>query len=417
MPKLTAKSAAAKTAPGMYGDGNGLYLNIKPSGARSWILRTTMQGRRGEMGLGSVRDEKNPAGQLSLSEARERAAEERRIARAGGDPIEERKARRKAAIAAKRDAEARAKRRAVTFLDAAERLHGKLRPKWKNAKHAETWLASIRLHVGPVFGAKPVEDVTGEDARKVLEPLTLTNPETAKRLRQRIAAVIDWATAENLRTGENPVSVIKRVLPEVKATREHLAAMPWRDVPAFYASLGEREGMSATCLRFIILTASRSGEARGARWDEIDAIGAAWNIPGARMKRGEPHRVPLSDEAMSIITATRGLDPVYVFPSSQSARDGTARPMSDMAFKLLYSRMQVEGFTTHGFRSAFRDWCSEAAKADPELAEAALSHATGNAVTRAYARSDLFDRRRALMEAWSQYVTGAAGQVVRMVRA
>lgn len=187
----------------------------------------------------------------------------------------------------------------------------------------------------------------------------------------------------------------------------HLAAMPWRDMQAFWP---QRESVSSARLRFLILTAARSGEARGATWGEVDLKEAVWTIPGDRMKRGKPHRVPLSAEALAILEAMKGLDPSLCFPSPNRGKEGV-RPLSDMAFKLLFNRMRASGFTTHGFRSAFRDWCSESAKADPELAEAALSHATGNSVVRAYARSDLFDRRRDLMEAWGRHVSGQSGQV------
>ncbi|MDE3239188.1 MAG: site-specific integrase, partial [Paracoccaceae bacterium] len=217
--------------------------------------------------------------------------------------------------------------------------------------------------------------------------------------------------------GDNPVDLIAVTLPKVDVTQEHLAAMPWRDVPAFTRALDAQQSTSARCLRFLILTAARSGEARGAAWSEIDFAGKVWNIPAERMKRKKPHRVPLSPEAIEVLEEMRDLDPVLVFPSPRRGKDGSGQVMSDMAFKSLFGRMGVDGFTTHGFRSSFRDWCSESAKADPELAEAALSHATGNSVTRAYARSDLFERRRDLMEAWARHATGSAGDVVQLVRA
>lgn len=210
---------------------------------------------------------------------------------------------------------------------------------------------------------------------------------------------------------------VERSLPVLKREKEHLAAMAWRSVPAFMSDLAQREGVSARCLEFAILTAVRSGEARGATWAEIDLKEGVWLIPGDRMKRGIPHRVPLSEAALDVLERAKGLDPVLVFPSVQRGTDGAGKPMSDMVFKALFKRMDRDGFTTHGFRSSFRDWCSESAKADPEVAEAALAHATGNAVSRAYARSDLFDRRRVLMDAWSAFATGTTGQVVQLVRA
>jgi integrase len=190
--------------------------------------------------------------------------------------------------------------------------------------------------------------------------------------------------------------------------------MDWQDLPGFMADLARREGVSARTLEFIILTGVRSGEARGARWNEIE--GNIWTVPGERMKRGVPHRVPLSPDALAVLDKVRGLDEDLIFPSVQRGKDGKGKGQSVMVFKALFKRMNRDGFTTHGFRSTFRDWCSESAKAEREVAEAALSHATGNEVERAYARSDLFDRRVVLMDAWARYATGQTGDVVRMVR-
>ena len=305
----------------------------------------------------------------------------------------------------------------MTFERAAKMVHAKLLPSWRNKKHAETWIGSIELHANPKIGRKAIEKIGRDDVLKVLSPIWTEKIETAKRLKQRLELIFDWASGEGHYPHPNPVRGLRLALPKVAAADNHLAAMPWRDLPAFWTELSERDGMSAYCLRFAILTAARSGEARGARWSEIDWEGKIWNLPAERMKRNKPHRVPLAPAAIEILEMARGLDAEFCFPSPQKAKTGGGKPMSDMAFKLLYNRMEVSGFTSHGFRSTFRDWCSESAKADPELAEAALSHATGNAVTRAYARSDLFDRRRDLMEAWGRFVTGeTAGAIVQMVR-
>lgn len=400
---LTVKGVEAKREPGMYGDGNGLYLRVGPTGGKSWILRTVIHGKRRELGLGSC-------DLVSLAEAREKAAELRKAARGGSDPDAQRKA-------AARAAAEEAARERMTFGKAAEAVHAKLLPGWKNQKHADTWLSTVKLHAFPRLEKRPLYQIQRDDLLKVLNPIWTEKPETARRVRQRIHQIFEWAKGEGHFQGENPVEQIGLALASVRVARQHLAALSWRDLPQFWAQLDERKETSAACLRFIILTAARSGEARGARWSEIDFDGAVWNVPAERMKRGLPHRVPLSKAALDVLESVKGLDPVLVFPSPQRAKDGSGRPLSDMAFKPLFARMGVDGFTTHGFRSTFRDWCSESAKADPELAEAALSHATGNAVTRAYARSDLFDRRRALMDAWGSYATGTAGQVVRMVRA
>jgi integrase len=386
----------------MYGDGGGLYLRVGPTGAKSWIVRTVIHGKRRELGIGG-------ADLVSLAEAREKASEIRKVARSGGDPDADRKA------AARAAAEA-AQRNLLTFGKAAEAVHAKLLPKWKNKKHADTWLSGLQLHAFPRLGKKPIGSITRDDVLRVLEPIWTTRVETARRLRQRMHTVFQWAKDKGHFNGENPIDQIGLDLADVNRTRTHLAAMPWRDLPEFWTKLEGREGTSSACLRFLILTAARSGEARGATWAEIDFQGAMWIVPGSRMKRGIIHRVPLTAEAISILESMKGLDPVWCFPSPKRAKEGT-RPLSDMAFKLMFERMGVSGFTTHGFRSTFRDWCSEAAKADPELAEAALSHATGSAVTRAYARSDLIDRRRVLMSSWAQHATGAAGQIVQLVRA
>ena len=390
MPSLTARKVDTLKTPGMHGDGGGLYLHVTSSGAKSWILRTVVHGRRRDLGLGS-------ASHVALAEAREKARHYRKIAREGGDPDTIRK------------------RAVVTFAEAANKVHANLLPTWRNAKHAETWLATVRAHANPIFGERPIDTVGTADVLKVLSPIWTEKHETAKRLRQRISTIFDWAKGAGHYPHENPVNGLKKALPTVKQRAEHMAAMDWRDVPGFMSELESRPGVSARTLEFIILTAVRSGEARGARWNEIE--GDVWTVPGGRMKRGVPHRVPLSAEALAVLEMVRGLDEDLIFPSVQRDKRGEAKPQSVMAFKALFKRMGRNGFTTHGFRSTFRDWCSESAKAEREVAEAALSHASGNEVERAYARSDLFERRQALMATWARHATGTRGQVVPMVRA
>lgn len=415
MPKLNVKSVAAITKPGLHADGGNLYLRVSATGAKSWIVRLvvhTDEGRkRRDLGIGS-------AAMLSLAEARAKAAEMVRVARIeGADPDAPRRADREARAEAARRAVVEAERARMTFAECARQRHAQLLPGWKNKKHGETWLASLALHVFPVFGEKPVHEVSRDDVERALAPIWTQTPETARRIRQRIADIFDWAKGKGLFEGENPVAGVKNVLPVVRASKEHHPAMSWRDLPAFMLRLDEREGISARCLQFLILTAVRSGEARGARWGEIDLEGGFWTIPAERMKRPVEHRVPLSAEALAVLDRVKGHDGDFVFPSAQAATDGSARPMSDMVFKALFTRMAASGFVTHGFRSTFRDWCSDCARAEPELCEAALAHTTGNSVTRAYARSDLFNRRRALMEQWGRYCTGQAGRILQMVRA
>lgn len=392
MPKLNARKVETVKEPGMYGDGEGLYLRVGPTGAKSWILRTVVHGHRKELGLGA-------SSLVPLAEAREKARQYRKIAREGGDPDTLRK------------------RESLTFDEAAKKVHAQLLPTWRNKKHADTWLATIETYANPFFGKRPIATVTSADVLKALAPIWTDRNETANRLKQRITAVFDWAKGAGHYPHENPVNGLKKALPVVKSAEIHMAALPWQDVPGFMADLAEREGVSARTLEFIILTAVRSGEARGARWAEIALDAKTWTIPGERMKRGLPHRVPLSEKALAVLEKVKGLDADLLFPSVVRAKDGSAKPQSDMVFKALYGRMKRDGFTTHGFRSAFRDWCSESAHVEREIAEAALAHATGNAVERAYARSDLFDRRTKLMASWGQYASGKSGTVVQLASA
>ena len=307
----------------------------------------------------------------------------RRIARAGEDPRADRK------------------REVVTFAQAAQRVHAALLPTWRNPRHADSWLSSVKAHTFARFGDRPIEKVRTGDVLKVLEPIWTEKYETANRLKQRLAAIFDWAKGAGHYPHENPLNGLQKALPMMKRQKDHLKAMAWPDLPAFVVDLGKREGVSARCLEFIILTAARSGEARGARWCEIE--GNVWTVPGERMKRGVPHRVPLSPQAMAVLNKVRGLDGEMVFASKLFDKDGKCRPLSDMVFISLFKRMERDDFTTHGFRSTFRDWCGENAKAEREVAEAALLHTVGNEVERAYARSDLFERRRELMDEWGAY--------------
>lgn len=383
MGKLTARKVETAKLPGMYGDGEGLYLRVGPSGAKSWILRIVVPAsrKRRDLGLGST-------SLVPLAEARSKARELRKFIHEGGD------------------LDALRKKDTLTFAQAAVKVHAQSSPTWKNKKHAETWLASIEAYANPHFGDRVISTIGPADILRALTPIWTSKHETAKRLKQRIAVVFDWAKGSGHYPHENPVNGLKRALPQVRSADSHMAALPWQDVPAFMSDLAQREGVSARTLEFVILTAVRSGEARGARWSEIELEAATWTIPGERMKRGIPHRVPLSKEALAVLEQVRGLDADLVFPSAHSAPDGATRQQSEMVFKSVYRRMKREGFTTHGFRSAFRDWCSESAHAEREIAEAALAHATGNAVERAYARSDLFERRRELMAQWGRFARG-----------
>ncbi|MGC1495663.1 MAG: integrase arm-type DNA-binding domain-containing protein, partial [Sulfitobacter sp.] len=349
MGKLTVKLVSSLKEPGMLSDGGGLYVRVGPTGGKSWILRTVVHGRRRELGLGSV-------SLVTLAEARDLAHKYRKIAREGGDPDTVRK------------------QESLTFSEAAQRVHKTLLPTWRNEKHATTWLSSLETYAHPHFGQMPLHSISSAEVLKALTPIWTEKHDTAKRLKQRIAAVFDWAKSAGQYPHENPVNGINKALPVVKTRSNHFASLSWREVPEFMTALSEREGTSARCLELLILTASRSGEVRGARWAEIE--GSVWTIPGERMKRGVQHRVPLAPEALAVLEKVKGLDGDLIFPSIQRLRNGDGKEQSNMVFKALLKRMGRDGFTIHGFRSSFRDWCSESAKADREVAEAALSHAT-----------------------------------------
>lgn len=397
--KFKDAQVRGKLAPGLHCDGEGLYLTVAASGSRSWLFRGTVKGwktpkgtpYRVEIGLGSLAD-------VGLADAREKAAAYRKQCRAGTNPLDEKH------------------RERLTFEQAARALHAKEEATWAPS-HAKRWLASLESFAFPKIGSRPIEDVRRPDVVAVLEPIWRSHHETARKVKIRLAQVLDYAADRGMYAEGNPARGTIRSLETFDHTPRHMPALPWQDVPAFVTQLADREGVSARALEFLILTCGRSGEVRGALWSEIDTEKAVWSLPASRMKARKPHRVPLTAKALAVLEKVRGLDPVLVFPSVQREKDGRAKVMSDMAFKALMIRMKVEGITSHGFRSSFRDWASEAARADREIAEAALAHVTGSTTERAYARSDHFDRRRDLMDAWARYVTGQTGQVVQLVRA
>lgn len=390
MSKLTTRTVRTATKRGMLADGEGLYLRIGPGGGKSWVLRTVVHGRRRDLGIGS-------ASLVSLAEARETARQLRKVARAGVDPDTIRR------------------RETLTFEEAAKRVHGNLLPTWRSERHGQIWLAAVETYVYPHFGKRPIATIGTADLLRALMPIWVSKHDTADRVRQRLATIFDWAKGAGHYPHENPVNGLKNALPVVRARPEHMAALPWQELPAFMAELAGREGTSARALEFLILTAARSGEIRGARWNEIE--GSVWTVPAERMKSHKAHRVPLSPDAQAVLAKIRRLDSDLIFPSPGRERDGQSRKLSDTVFRALMDRMQRVGLTTHGFRSTFRDWCSECAHADREVAEAALSHTFGGKVERAYARSDLFERRRVLMMAWAHFATGQLAQVVQLMRA
>lgn len=381
--KLTAR-AAATTKPGRYGDGAGLWLVVSASGARKWVFRFSFAGKVTEMGLG-------PADVIGLAQARDRATEARQMVAAGKNPIAEKRR-------AKKDQAARA-----TFGEVADDLIAAKAAEWRNAKHKAQWKMTLEVYAAPLR-AKPVEEIDTEAVLAVLQPIWLEKPETASRLRGRIEAVLDAARAKGHipRNEANPARwrghLDKLLAKPAKLSRGHHAAMSYADVPAFVASLRERDAMAALALEFTILTAARSGEVRGAQWSEFDLEKKIWTVPADRMKAKRPHRAPLSDRAAEIVKTlekTKTGDFVFI-----GARSGKA--LSVMAMDMLLRRMDVE-VTVHGFRSAFRDWAGNETQFAREVAEAALAHVIGDKAEQAYRRSDALEKRRELMTAWANY--------------
>ena len=386
--RLSDRSVQAKKAVGFYPDGGGLYLQVNSPSSKSWVFRFKRDSRARDMGIGSLRD-------VSLAEARRKAAEARRQRAEGKDPIVERDA--------QRAQERLEQTRSITFQHCAEQLIASHEAGWRNAKHRQQWRNTLASYVYPAFGGVPVGDVSTGLVLQVLEPIWKDKTETASRLRGRIEAVLSWAKARGLRTGENPAQWrghLDQLLPARSKVRRvvHHPAMPYPALPAFMSRLRARDGVTPRALEFTILTASRTGEVLRARFDEIDEKARLWTVPAARMKAGKEHRVPLSYRAVAIVremAAQRVGD--YVFPGAKRGKS-----LSDMAL-LMMLRDLAPGITTHGFRSSFRDWAAEKTNTPSFVAEAALAHVVADKVEAAYRRSELLDRRRKLMEAWSGF--------------
>jgi integrase len=368
----------------------GLYLRVTDAGTRAWIYRYMLDGKRRDMGLG-------PVELVSLAEARIAAADARRQVHRKIDPL------------AARDAERSSTRRvqavrAWTFKRAAEEVHETLRPGWKNPKHADQWINSLAAYAFPKLGELPVGGVDVAAVVDVLRPIWVDKRETARRVRQRIDAVITWAIAHGY-ASTNPVDAAVALLPKVKKAVQHHEAVPVAGARAFWTALGKLEPFPATlALRFAILTAARSGEVRAATWSEIDLEVRLWTVPAERMKAGREHQVPLSDQAVAVLevaAAQFGREAAaLLFPGPRKGR-----PLSDNAFTALLGRMKVEA-TAHGFRSTFRDWCAETG-VSRELAERALAHVVGDDVEAAYNRTALLEQRRPLMARWGAYLVNA----------
>ena len=395
--KLTALKVKNLTAPGRYGDGGGLWLQVRDSHRRSWLFRYARDGKARQMGLGST-------GTVSLAEARAAAEDCRRQLQAGADPLSAR-----AAVEAVRKSAASI----VTFRSVAERYLAAHESGWKNAKHRLQWSSTLEAHAYPTIGNRSVASITTGDVMTVLEPIWHVMPETASRLRGRIESVLDYAKAREWRNGENPArwrGHISNMLPRRNKARtvQHHAALPWAKMAAFWAELSEESGTAAAALRFAILTAARTSEVVGARWSEIDIAENVWAVPAARMKAGKEHRVPLSTAAVNLLQPYAAIRSTASSDEFVFAGQREGKPLSTMAMAMLLRRMKRDDVTVHGFRSTFRDWCAETTEYPREVAEAALAHALADKVEAAYRRGDLFEKRKAMMEAWAAFCAGGA---------
>lgn len=388
--KLSATGIKSKSERGYYADGGGLYFRVSAFDTRAWAFRFTMLGKAREMGLGAYPD-------VSLAEARERAAEARRLLRDGVDPIEARKATRTATAAAVGTA--------LTFKQCTDAFIEKQSPEWTNPKHEAQWRATLEKYAYPIIGKMLVREITDEHVLQILEPIWTSKTETASRVRGRIESVLDFAKAKKYRSGDNPArwrGHLDKHLPKPKkiAKVQHFAALPYNEMSTFIGQLKAQAGMGARALELAILTAARSGEVRGATWAEFDLDAATWTIPGDRMKAGKEHRIPLSPTVVKMLEALPRIDGTdLLFTSTKNTA------LSDMTLTAVLRRMGRSDITAHGFRSTFRDWAGETTAYPREVIEHALAHQLKDKAEAAYARGTLFEKRRKLMEDWSKFAT------------
>ena len=361
----------------------GLHLFISKAGRKSWVQRITIDGRRRDIGLGGF-----PS--VSLASAREKAADNRTAVAAGRDPLAEK---RKPAL--------------PTFKEACHTVHEANKPRWRNGRHTASWIQTLERHAMPTLGNMPVERIGRAEVLRVLTPIWTTRPETARRVRQRMRTVFRWAMAHGFMDTNPAGEAIDGALPPMPKVKAHLRALPYQEVGLALETVEASQASipAKLCFRFLVLTAARSGEVRGASWDEIDLQGQVWRIPSERMKGGMEHRVPLSVQAVELLGEASAMrdETGLVFPSPLKP----GAPMSDMTLtKILRSTGLAERATVHGFRSSFKNWTLEQTDTPWAVSEAALAHILGNSTEQAYARSDLFERRRTLMQEWADYLTG-----------
>ena len=382
---LTAVKVKQATEPGKYYDENGLYLRIKPSGAKTWAQKIVIGGRQRELGLGSTTF-------VTLAEAREQARTNRMAARQGRDPIAERKR----------------SNDIPTFSEAVEKVYSLHEPSWRNKKHAAQFLSTLETYCTPYFGYKKVGEISSQDVMHALTPIWLTKSETARRVKQRIGVVMKWAIAQGYRQND-PCNGIEQALPKANRTAKHRKSMHYDKVGECIAAINSSSASSSTklAIEFLILTGLRSKEIRLSTWSEIDLELGLWVIPAERMKSKVEHVVPLSDRAKDVLTAARKLsEGGLLFPGAKAGR-----PMSDMTMSKLVKSLGYD-VDIHGFRTSFRVWVQERTNASFEVAEKALAHKTTNKVVAAYARSDLMEKRRMLMQRWAEHLNKTAGEVI-----
>lgn len=386
---LSALKIRQNLKPGMYADGLGLYLRVGSGNSKHWVFRYRIKGKLRDMGLG-------PLHTVSLAEARDKAQVCRVIRLKGLDPLEERS----------KEQQAKAIEAAVTitFEKCAETYIATHRDGWKNGKHAEQWTATLQTYVYPIFKDRPVAEIDDALVLKVLQPIWKEKTETASRVRGRIERILDWARVMKYRTGDNPArwrGHLDHLLPKRSRVTAivHHAALPIDETPAFIQVLQREETVVARAFEFCILTATRTNETMGMRWSEYDERAQLWTVPGARMKAGRDHRIPLAERSLQILAEMQDIRiGDFVFPGGVQER-----PLSSMAFLMLLRRLGRNDITAHGFRSTFRDWAAERTDFTNEVVEMALAHTISNKVEAAYRRGDLFDKRRQLAAGWASF--------------
>jgi len=391
MPKtgtpLSATAVRNLKEPGKYYDLHGLFLRIEPTGSRRWVQRVSVAGRQREIGLGS-------ADLVTLAEARELAMSNKKLARAGGDPL-----------AAKQDHVV-----IPSLNEAIDEVIKLNAPTWTNAKHAAQFKSTLQNYVAPKLGRRPVSDIQAADILSVLQPIWTTKNEIARRVKQRIGTVMKWAIAQGYRA-DDPTIALNQVLPKQNRKPKHRASLPYTDVSACLNVIKQSDAMLSTklAIELLVLTATRSGEVRLANWSEVDFEARSWTIPAERMKMKEEHIIPLSDRALEVLQEAKALsDGGLIFPGIRSGR-----PMSDATMSKLVKELGYP-VDIHGFRTSFRTWVQEQTNTAHEVAERALAHKITDKSEAAYARSDLFEKRRKLMDAWASYLSGEPAKVVRL---